>query len=435
MPTYNTIVSYDSILRHFAGRDQLLTRAHEAARSVIGDPARADWRMGQFTTGLDALHKAAQAPRILHTPRDPMGALLQTHIAREGVKEDKLDQFLLHAIEGIKEFFEVRLSPNDWFGWAASFFTWIEGIEKAKQPKADAAATAVPNDFGVAVLGDWGSGLYGAPVCARSIVEGQDSYGMLLHLGDVYYAATSEEVQDRFFRFWPHRAGAINRALNGNHEMYNGGHSYFEEILPNFGQTSSYFALQNDHWVLAGLDTSYSAAFGGHEGNIDDEQVKWLLGIAAAASGRKLVLFSHHQPFTLLDSNSGGNLFRQLKEILEAGRVFAWYWGHEHYCVLYDRHPDYGFYGRCIGHGGIPETRKALTDLPQSPSFGSQWRRLEKSSTAPAAWVYDKANLYVPGFEEQFAPHGYVRLEFQDAKIGEFVRTPEGANVWIGDLT
>ena len=435
MPTFNTVVSYDSIVRPFADRNQLLARTHEAAQRVIADPARAVWRMEQFAAGLDALQKAAQAPRVLHTPRDPMGALLQTHLARQGAKENKLEEFLLHAIEGVKEFFEVRFSPQDWVGWAASFFTWIEGIDKAKQPAADAAAAVVPNDFAAGILGDWGSGLYGAPVCARSIIEDRDPYGMLLHLGDVYYAATSEEVQDRFFRFCPHAPGAINRALNGNHEMYNGGHSYFEEILPNFEQTSSYFALQNDRWVLVGLDTSYTAAFGGHEGNIDDKQVEWLHGIVAAAGDRKLVLFSHHQPFTLLDSNNGGNLFARLKEFLEAGRVFAWYWGHEHYCVLYDAHPDYGFHGRCIGHGGIPETRKALTDLPQSTSFGSQWRRVAARNGAPAAWVYDKANVYVPGFEEQFAPHGYLRLEFQGPKIAEFARTPEGANVWIGDLS
>jgi hypothetical protein len=26
---------------------------------------------------------------------------------------------------------------------------------------------------------------------------------------------------------------------------------------PEFGQTSSYFALRNDHWILVGLKTSY----------------------------------------------------------------------------------------------------------------------------------------------------------------------------------
>lgn len=74
------------------------------------------------------------------------------------------------------------------------------------------------------------------------------------------------------------------------------------------------------------------------------------------------------------------------------------------------------------------------TGLPQSPSYGSQWRKLAGSNGIPGGWAYDKPNLYVPGFEEQFAPHGYVRIEFQGQKISEYVKTPEGANVWIGDL-
>jgi hypothetical protein len=434
MPTFNTIVSYDSIARRFASRDQLLATTHDAARHVIADPARVTQRMDQFATGLDELQKAANGfPRVFHTPRDPIGALLQAHVAAQGRQQNKLDEFLLHAVDGVKQFFEVRLSPQDWLGWAGSLFTWIEGITKAKQPAAAAEALAVANDFSVGILGDWGTGLYGAPVCANSIATGPDHYSLMLHLGDVYYAATADEVQDRFLRFWPQLPGALNRALNGNHEMYNGGHSYFEEILPTFKQTSSYFALENDNWVLVGLDIAYSAAFGGAVGNIDDAQVAWLRGILAAAGDKKVVLFSHHQPFSLLEVNNGGNLSAKLGEFL-AGRVFAWYWGHEHYCVLYDRHPKYGFYGRCIGHGGVPEPRKALTGLPMSPSFGSQWRRLEGTGDIPAGWAYDKPNLYVPGFEEDFAPHGFVRLEFQAKKITEYVRTPEGANVWIGDL-
>ena len=49
----------------------------------------------------------------------------------------------------------------------------------------------------------------------------------------------------------------MNRALNGNHEMYSGGFGYFKLILPAFEQDSSYFALQNEHWLLVGLDTAY----------------------------------------------------------------------------------------------------------------------------------------------------------------------------------
>src|SRR5258707_15273241 len=147
MPTFNTIVSYDSIARRFSSRDQLLATTHEAARHAIADPARVELRMGQFVTGLDALQEAANGfPRVFHTPRDPMGALLQTHVAAQAQQQNKLEEFLLHAVDGVKQFFEVRLSPQDWLGWGGSFFTWIEGIEKAKRPAAAAEAAAVAND-------------------------------------------------------------------------------------------------------------------------------------------------------------------------------------------------------------------------------------------------------------------------------------------------
>jgi hypothetical protein len=251
----------------------------------------------------------------------------------------------------------------------------------------------VGNDYSVGILGDWGSGLYGAPVCAKSIAEGPDRYGLMLHLGDVYYAATHDEVEDRFLRFWPRLPGALNRALNGNHEMYTGGHSYFEDILPGFGQASSYFALENDNWVLVGLDTSYTADFGGHEGNIDDAQVTWLRKILAGAGDKKVVLFSHHQPFTLLEVNHGGNLLAKLGEFPD-GRVFG---GMGARALL--RAVTSSIRGRFLRPvPGAPEAsgRKALTGLPASPSFGSQWRRLAGTADIPAAWAYDKPNLYIP---------------------------------------
>src|ERR1044071_3610121 len=105
--------------------------------------------------------------------------------------------------------------------------------------------------------------------------------------------------------------------------MYNGGHAYFGSILKTFQQPSSYFALQNDFWTLVGLDTAYNQSFGGHEGVLDDEQATWLRKIVAAAEDRKIVLFTHHQPLTLLDNNSGGNLFEKLKEFLDARKIFA----------------------------------------------------------------------------------------------------------------
>jgi hypothetical protein len=157
----------------------------------------------------------------------------------------------------------------------------------------------------------------------------------------------------------------------------------------------------------------------------------------SAAGNRKVVLFTHHEPFTLLDDNQGGNLLDALGEFLESGKVFAWYWGHEHRCVLYDPHPKYKFHGRCVGHGGFPETRTNLGNAPPSPDFGSQWRYLSgpTGGSVPGGWVLDTPNLWIPGFETAFTPHGFMRLEFRDDQLTEYVRAPDNANIYLKNLT
>jgi hypothetical protein len=226
--------------------------------------------------------------------------------------------------------------------------------------------------------------------------------------------------------------------------MYTGGHTYFETMLPRFNQKASYFAMQNDYWLFLGLDTAYRGEFGGQEGVLDDPQMKWIGDMVQQAGDRKVVLFSHHQPFTQLDTNNGGNLLAQLEKHQVAGRIFAWYWGHEHRCLLYDAHPKYGFYGRCAGHAGFPESRIDLGNAPESQEFGSQWRQLKSKEgtnqegqkvSIPGAWVYDTNNIYIPGFESLFAPNGFMRLEFSGDHLVEYVRSPGGANIWLKELT
>jgi hypothetical protein len=424
-------VSYQSIIKPFGSVDALLATTRQAAGKVIADPARADQRVTEVAAGLDAMRVAQGAfPQVMHTPRNVTAALLQSHVANKATHENKLSSFLL----GVAEFFDVQFSSADWIAWAASFFTWIEDIVLADRPPASDIPELIGNNCNVAILGDWGTGLYGAPVCARSVASDQDGYNLLLHMGDVYYSGTEDEVQERFFALWPNVAGATSRALNGNHEMYTGGHAYFGSLLPKFGQATSYFALQNDYWTLVALDTAYYQTIGGQEGVIDDDQVAWLGRVLQACGDRKVALFSHHQPMTLLDTNSGGNLFAALGEFLQTGKVVAWYWGHEHRCVLYDLHPQYKFTGRCIGHSGFPEASVDLSNAPASPDFGDQWRYVVGTDTTPGGYVLDTPNLYIPGFEVHFAPHGFMRLEFRNEHLTEYVRPPDNANIYLKDL-
>ncbi len=442
MPINNTIISYTNVIKPF-GNDQnaLLAKTHDAAAKVIPDPAKLDATMADFKFGLDLWRESEIHPLVLHTPRHAMVSLLQSHVVKQAGIGHRVESFIVKIADKMLEGFDVRFSASDWPEWALSFFTWVSGIVPAKQLPPTPTADPVENSFSIGVLGDFGTGLYGGPACQDSIQNGTDEYSLMLHLGDVYYSATPEEIEQRFFQYWPNKA-KINRTMNGNHEMYNGGHTYFETMLPRFNQSASYFALQNDNWLIAVLDSSYFQAFGGQEGVFDDRQMQWLSNIVKSADNRGLVLFSHHQPFTHLDKNNGGNLISQLEKYNLASRIFAWYWGHEHRCLLYDRHPKYGFFGRCVGHAAFPEDRPDLTNAAGSEEFGSQWRRLEQEdpkpggnpTVTPAAFIYDTNNLYIHGFETMFAPNGYMRLEFNGKELVEYVRAPDGANVWLKPL-
>jgi hypothetical protein len=290
-----------------------LSKTQDAAAKVIGDPAKVSAALADLKAGLDEWKEGEIHPKILHTPRHATAFLLRSHIAHQAAqKKDGLEQFFLGIERQILECFEVRFSSGDWPDWAASFFAWIASIVPAGWPAPDPTADPVGNNFASGVLGDFGTGLYGVPACQQSTQESQEEYALMLHLGDVYYSAMPEEVGQRFFQFWPDKA-PLNRAMNGNHEMYTGGHTFFETMSPRFDQKAGCFAMQNDNWVLIALDTAYHQAFGGQEGVLDDPQMNWLSTIVERAAPRKVVLCSHPQPSTQLDTNQGGNLLAQMK--------------------------------------------------------------------------------------------------------------------------
>jgi len=113
-----------------------------------------------------------------------------------------------------------------------------------------------------------------------------------------YYSGDDHEVQKRFLAFWPEVPGARNLALNGNHEMYTGGNAYFDDLLGDsrFAQSSSCFALRNNDWLLVGLDTAFD------EHDLHGGQAAWLQQLADAHPGHRLMLFSHHQPFSAFEA-------------------------------------------------------------------------------------------------------------------------------------
>jgi Calcineurin-like phosphoesterase len=353
---------------------------------------------------------------------------LQSEMARRAAAERQL------AAGGLEVKFGTGLGGGDWFGWIFSLLDHVDRREA--HPIARPTSTTpgvIPDVARIAMTADWGTGLYGAPKIADHIRR-VGGYELLMHLGDVYYSGTKEEVQERFLDVWPRAAGKRTLAVNSNHEMYSGGFGYFALALPQLGQSSSYLALQNAHWLLVVLDTAYV------DHDMDNEQVAWLNLVIQESRRtnprRKVLLFSHQQLFSRLD-NQGPKLHLALRHLLEGKAITAWYWGHEHQCVLYDHHPRYGLLGRCLGNGGIPECRKREVKSAPTERISGQvmWKRMSPTSDSPSCVVLDGPNPHVKGEEEKFVPHGYMTLELDGATLTERVLLADGTEIFTNQIS
>lgn len=356
---------------------------------------------------------------LMITVPDREVSMLQSALARDGQRARGLGDG-----GGFEVKFGTGIGGGDIFGWIRSVFDWVDRRQAhALVRPASTKPDAIGNTIRVAIAADWGTGLYGAPRIASQMSR-MGVFDLLMHLGDVYYSGTREEVQERFLDVWPRAAGRISRTLNSNHEMYSGGFGYFELALAALGQLSSYFAFANDNWLLVGLDTAYV------DHAMDNEQVAWLNAVIKQAPGRKIVLFSHQQLFSRLDAQ-GPKLDQALRHLLEQKAITAWYWGHEHQCVIYDAHPRYGLLGRCLGNGGIPEARKKeVRDAPVHATVGAvTWRRLSATQDSPACVALDGPNPDIPKEQDKFVPHGFMTLEFDGARLVERVFLSDGQEI------
>ena len=169
---------------------------------------------------------------------------------------------------------------------------------------------------------------------------------------------------------------------------------------------------------------------------MDTEQVAWLNmvidGVKQANGGlaKRLVLFSHQQPYSRLD-NQGPKLQAALRHLLDQRAIAAWYWGHEHQCVIYDAHDRWGLLGRCLGNGGIPEPRKdEVKALPAERSVGAiDWKRMTATADSPSCLVLDGPNPDIADGGAKFVPHGFMTLEFSGPQLVERVLLSDGTEL------
>jgi hypothetical protein len=243
--------------------------------------------------------------------------------------------------------------------------------------------------------------------------RGEGRQQVVVHPGDVYYSGTVREFNKRFLAPWPVASldEALSFTLPGNHDMYSGGRRYFGHALtdPRFARQGgcSYFALRNDYWQFLGLDSAYEDA------GLHGEQASWARdAIEHQPDGVATVLLSHHQPFSAHEKGSQ-TLRTKIAPVLATERVAAWFWGHEHRCIVYgpttvDRGPLP--FSSCVGHGGVPE-----------------YVTMKEGETKPAPWSYEYLKVNSDNFQP-WDTFGFAVLELENASMSVRYIDEHGSN-------
>ena len=230
----------------------------------------------------------------------------------------------------------------------------------------------IPANATIAIFGDWGTGMPEAVALLEQIKSFDPD--ILLHLGDVYYSGTQEEMQTRFLDVVESVFGANpprSFSLSGNHDMYSGGAGYYW-LIDRLGQGASYFAIQNDDWLFVAMDTGrhdVNPLQGGSAATfLEEKEASWVNELVQKSKNQKIVLFSHHPLFSAFDPIEGAAvnplLLKQIQGSLP--KVSAWFWAHEHRLAIYDAFLGLER-GRCVGHGAIPVFADKKGDPPKLP--------------------------------------------------------------------
>lgn len=392
-----------------------MTEIEAAARRIASSEIEAQMLLMSLNEALRQLAEEGKkkAPGLLVTPENRSASLLQSIIAEAAAEGNAGSATIDVTKHGTKE---VKFDEGDLLGWATVLFEKLTAGRK--EPWREPTKVEMLEARHVALVADWGTGTYGAPIISDTLR--QKGYELRIHLGDVYYSGTETEVQERFLDVWPaDEGGQVSRALNSNHEMYSGGDGYFRRTLRKFEQEASYFAMANEHWLLVGLDTGYD------DHALAGRQAEWLRALVNDAGGKKVILLSHHQPFSALE-RQGPKLVEAIGDLLGGRKIFMWIWGHEHRCVVYEQHPNWDLWGRCIGHGGMPYEREKKLPFAEYPwaRNNSTWQWLTAPAGVPNGYLLDGPNPYIE--DDDCGPNGYMTLEFDNERLTERLHHPDG---------
>ncbi len=242
---------------------------------------------------------------------------------------------------------------------------WLENLlHKHPFPKGTPPIQTMDDDVTFALVSDFGTGNFGSgdsPSTKISKFIPALNPDYTVHLGDVYYAGTHGEEVANLLNFWPQGSKA-SFALNSNHEMYSGGGPYFNQAVggPIFNKLQSpwsFFALENSHWIVVGLDSAYHADvlklyLNGTLGS-NNTQTAFLREVARR--GKKVIVLTHHNglPIGGDPGNAPLQLYTDVLDAFGQAPPAYWYYGHEHLGVAYTPLPN-GMLCRCLGHAALP---------------------------------------------------------------------------------
>ena len=322
----------------------------------------------------DAYNKALATPDDgnFYMPQIPAVALFQT-----AMEEHMGPNIQVSQSRGVVD--ESGLPLPEKFGdtdplWIECVLDGLDTLTKGKAPFVSHTHMSdffypIEDNCTIALLADWGADNDSAHNVAKQAKSRNPDY--VIHLGDIYYAGEERECKT-FLYLFRDLAGKRSFALNGNHEMYTGGRSYFGTVLPNLQQSASYFGVFNQNWQLLGLDTAYveHVLTSPSDARLQN-QFDWVVDKINNRS-RKSIVLTHHQPFSAYqpEHDQAAGLRQdigRLTDAVGANGIFAWFFGHEHRCTIYDD-SFVAFKARLIGHGCIPHLpQTAPTNAPPVP--------------------------------------------------------------------
>jgi hypothetical protein len=369
------------------------------------------------------------------------------------------------AVEHDDERMGDPFTKADIAGWVGDIaLSLVDRFLRGTHPFCDAPARAtLPGRVRLVLTADWGTGRRGAKMVgeqAQRLLYDSDAPAHLVHLGDTYYSGTPTECRRNVLDLWPVGPGSAAQigswALNGNHDMYSGGHGLFQTILGDArfarqraGEVpTSWFVLQTPGWNVVALDTSWkhplleihrgAVSIEGGRGHLEGSQAS-VVAECAADTSRRLLLLSHHQLFSAYDADHALFTHKTISTPLqdELGRILAgreadaWFWGHEHDCLAYE--PFGGVRAaRAIGHGGVPVI---VRDTPAAPVSGAP-DFVVKPTAGPGAtpelqalrWEYRDYRIGADG--GHWAKHGLAVLDI-DGRDLEVSYVDDEGKTWL----